>query len=66
MKVGDPSSYKEAIDAYDSEKWIITLEQEMESLENNQTRDLVDLSKGSKVIGCRWSFGGTMSNTRQG
>jgi len=36
-KVGDSSSYKEAIEADDSDKWAIAMEHEMESLENNQT-----------------------------
>ena len=29
----------------------------MESLNRNQTWTLVDLSKDSKTIGCRWVFG---------
>jgi len=32
----DPSSYKEAIEADDSDKWVIVIEQEMKSLERNQ------------------------------
>ena len=30
------------------------MEQEMKSLERNQTCDLVNLPKDFKVIGCRW------------
>ena len=37
MKAGDSSSYKEAIEADDSDKWAIATEHETESLENNQT-----------------------------
>ena len=49
----DPSSYKETIETDDSDKWAITMKQEMESLERNQTWDLMNLPKGSKAIGCR-------------
>ena len=35
-KVGDPSSYKKAIEADNSEKWAIAMERMMESLEKNQ------------------------------
>jgi len=55
-EIGDPDSYKEAIEADDHGKWITTMEQKMESLNRNQIRTLVDLSKDSKVIGCRWVF----------
>jgi len=55
-EVGDPSSYKEAIEADDNDKWAIDMDQEMESLEKNQTWDLVNLPKGLKAIGCRWVF----------
>ena len=56
IEAGDPSSYKEAIDADDIDKWAIAMEQEMMSLEKNQTWDLMNLPKGSKAIGCRWVF----------
>jgi len=32
------------------------MKQEIESLEKNQIWDLVNLPKGSKVIGCSWIF----------
>jgi hypothetical protein len=32
------------------------MEQEMESLDRNQTWELVDLPKDSKAIGCKWVF----------
>ena len=35
-ETGDPSSYKEAIEADDHDKWITAMEQEMESLDRNQ------------------------------
>ena len=36
-EIGDPSSYREATEADDHDKWITTMEQEMESLDRNQT-----------------------------
>ena len=55
-EIGEPDSYREAIDADDHGKWITTMEQEMNCLDRNQTWILVDRSKDSKVIGCRWIF----------
>jgi len=37
MKVRDPNSYKETIEVDGSDKWAIAMEQEMKSLERNQT-----------------------------
>ena len=44
------------IKADDHDKWIKAMEEEMESLDRNQTWTLVDLLKDSKAIGCRWVF----------
>jgi len=44
------------IEADGTDKWAIVLEQEMESLERNQTSVLVNLPKGFKAISCRWVF----------
>ena len=46
----------EAIEADDSDKWITAMEQEMESLDRNQTWEFVDLPKDFKVISCRLIF----------
>jgi len=40
----------------DSNKWAIAMEQEMESLEKNQTWNFMNLPQGSKAISCRWVF----------
>jgi len=37
METKDPSSYKEVIEADDSDKWAIAMKQEMQSLKKNQT-----------------------------
>ena len=55
-ETGDPCSYREVIEADDHGKWVTTMEQEIESLDRNQIWTLFDLSKDSKVIGCKWIF----------
>ena len=52
-EIGDPSSYKETIEAEDHGKWITVMKQE-ESLNRNKIWTLVDLPKDFKAIGCRW------------
>ncbi|KAG8474731.1 hypothetical protein CXB51_031459 [Gossypium anomalum] len=42
----EPSNYSEAISYEDSEKWMFTMQEEMESLHKNKTWDLVKLPKG--------------------
>ncbi|KAG8481971.1 hypothetical protein CXB51_026890 [Gossypium anomalum] len=52
----EPSNYSEAVSCEDSEKWIFTMQEEMESLHKNRTWDLVKLPKGKKVVRCKWVF----------
>src|SRR3954470_18433894 len=52
----DPACYRDAIEADNHDKWVIAMEEKMESLERNETWSLVNLPKGSKAIGCRWVF----------
>ena len=52
-ETGVPDNYREAIEADDHSKWITTMEQEIKSLDRNQTWTLVDLPKDFKAIGCR-------------
>eukprot|EP00253_Pinus_taeda_P025652 PITA_25652 len=40
----------------DSEKWKTDMEEEMDSLDKNNNWDLVDLSEGRSVVGCKWVF----------
>ncbi|KAG8498352.1 hypothetical protein CXB51_007022 [Gossypium anomalum] len=42
----EPSNYSESISCEDSEKWMFTMQEEMESLHKNKTWDLVKLPKG--------------------
>jgi len=55
-ETGEPDSYRETIEADDRDKWITAMEQEMKSLNRNQIWTLVNLTKDSKAIDCRWVF----------
>jgi len=52
-EIGEHDSYRKAIKTDDYGKCITAMEQEMESLDRNQTWTLIDLSKDSMAIGCR-------------
>lgn len=50
----DPSSLKEALSSPDADLWQEAIDNEIESLENNKTWNLVDLPPGCKTIGSKW------------
>ena len=52
----EASTYSKAISCDDSGRWMIAMQEEMESLHKNGTWDLVRLPKGKKVIHCKWVF----------
>jgi hypothetical protein len=52
----DPSTYTEAISCDDSAKWLIAMQEEVESLYKNRTWDLVKLPKDKKIVGYKWVF----------
>ena len=52
----EPSTYEEAVSCSDSNKWMIGMQEEMESLHKNGTWDMVRLPKGKKAIRCKWVF----------
>lgn len=49
----DPNSFE---DAEKFEKWKKAMEMEINSIEENNTWELVDLPEGAKVIGVKWIF----------
>ena len=49
----EPSTYSEAVNSVDSGKWMIAMQEEMESLHKNGTWDLVKLPKGKKAVRCK-------------
>ena len=52
----DPSTHKEAIICFEVNKWKTSMEEEMSSLQKNETRGLAQLPKDMKEIGCKWVF----------
>jgi len=53
---GEPKNYSEAISGDDSTKWIVAMQEEVESLLKNETWELVKLPEGKRVISCNWIF----------
>jgi hypothetical protein len=51
--ISDPSSYYEAVKC---EKWKKAMDQEIESIEANNTWELSDVPKGVNVIGVKWIY----------
>ena len=52
----EPTSYQEAVQDLDYEKWLEAMRSEMESMYTNQVWTLVDPPEGVKPIGCKWVF----------
>ena len=52
----EPSTYTKVVSCDDSSKWMIAMQEEMESLQKNKTWELVKLPKGKKVVRCKWVF----------
>ena len=51
-----PSTHKEAVMCSEAKKWKTTMEEEMQSLQNNETWGLAQLPEGKKAIGYKWVF----------
>ena len=47
---------KTVSEALGSKEWKETMKVEMDALEKNITWDLVELSQGKKLVGCKWLF----------
>ncbi|KAL0430373.1 UNVERIFIED_CONTAM: Retrovirus-related Pol polyprotein from transposon TNT 1-94 [Sesamum radiatum] len=50
------TTYKAAMASTDSEKWLIAMKSEMESMYDNKVWNLVDLPKGTRPIECKWIY----------
>ena len=55
-EMSTPQSMKEALTGVDRNKWKEAMDNEMQSLVENQTWELVDLPDGRKPIGVKWVF----------
>lgn len=56
ITIPEPSTYREAIQSQESNKWIEAMEQEINSLNQNQAWTLVDLPKSRTPVGSKWVF----------
>ncbi|CAI7805778.1 unnamed protein product [Closterium sp. NIES-54] len=54
--LGEPITLKEALESSDSEKWKKAMESELNSIEENDTWELVELPEGRKAITSNWLF----------
>ena len=54
--VGEPETYQEATSVDEKKQWLKAMEEEMESLRENHTYDLVKLPQGKKALKNRWVY----------
>ena len=52
----DPTSFEEAMRSNHSSKWLEAIEDEMKSINVNKVWDLKIISKGAKIVGCKWVY----------
>ena len=52
----DPINFHQAIQRFDSQKWIDGNNEEYKPMQDNDVWDLVPLLKDAKPIGCKWIF----------
>ena len=52
----DPINFHQAMESSNSQKWIDAMNEEINSMKDNDVWDLVPLLKGAKPIGCKWIF----------
>ena len=52
----EPTSYEEAMCDIDSERWLMAMKSEMDSMYDNKVWTLVEPPEGIKPIGCKWVF----------
>ncbi|KAH9750986.1 hypothetical protein KPL71_014098 [Citrus sinensis] len=51
-----PNTFGEALRSGESDQWKLAMEEEMKSLHQNQTWELVELPKGKRAIGNKWVY----------
>ncbi|KAH9650701.1 retrovirus-related pol polyprotein from transposon TNT 1-94-like protein [Citrus sinensis] len=51
-----PNTFSEALRSSESDQWKLSMEEEMKSLYQNQTWELVKLPKGKRAIGNKWVY----------
>ena len=53
---GEPSCYREAMQASDKKLWEFAMKSEYDSIIANKTWDLVSLPNGKKALPCKWVY----------
>jgi DNA-binding Lrp family transcriptional regulator len=53
---GDLTSFEEVIRSAHSSKWLEAMEDEMKFMSTNRVWDLEKISKGAKIVGCKWVY----------
>ena len=53
---GEPECYRESIANEHREKWLSAMQDEMESLHENYTYNLVELSRGKRALRNKWVY----------
>ena len=56
LEEGDPKTYKEAVTSPDGPMWKEAIKNEVDSIMQNHTWELVDLPTGCKPLGSKWVF----------
>ena len=56
VEYSDPSTYEEAMDCKEWEKWMKAMVEEIDSLLRNGTWVLVERPDGRRVVSCKWIF----------
>ena len=54
--VGEPRTYREAVRSPHRAKWERAMQEELDSIKDNDTFSLVPLPAGRHAIGCKWVF----------
>ena len=52
----NPINFYQAMKSSNSQKWIDAMNEEMKSMKDNDVWDIISLSEGAKLIGCKWIF----------
>lgn len=52
----EPKNFKEATSCHHAKEWIEAMREEIKSIEDNKTWELVDLPRGRMPIGSKWVF----------
>lgn len=56
MELQDPRNFQEAMSRMDRDKWKVAMDDEINSLNINNTWELTELTDDKKPIGCKWVF----------